>query len=437
MRNDNAFRQKDGMGRREFLRGSAAALMLASWEAAVAEGRSSSAVGKPLVAWRQGHFQVHFVYTGVGETVFLVYPDGTSLLIDCGDHPARKRGKYAVPVLPDASRHAGEWVARYVLKTNPRREKVDYMLLTHYHSDHGGGRHYHAGLSANGRYYLSGFGQAMEYLRFGKAVDRAYPTYDDPLPLSAAADCWTLSHLDGVYRELVRRGTKVEKFRLEKGGDQLRPLYGGAAGFTWRPLSANGRLLGPDGSVRDLYADFIARARPGGLNENAMSIGLKYAYGPFSLYTAGDFEDRVPQTDGTRREIEEAMAEIVGPCTVAKVNHHGNSSMCEKLVGALRSQVYVGCVWDWFHVDDGTMTRLADRSLYPGDRLLCPGVMTAARRTRDGSRPWMADVAEATYEGAHVVFDVPPGGETFTLSLVSAADETLTVRSEIEMRTRT
>ena len=47
--------------------------------------------------------------------------NGKSLLIDCGDHPARKRGKYAVPVLPDASRHAGEWVARYVLKTNPRR----------------------------------------------------------------------------------------------------------------------------------------------------------------------------------------------------------------------------------------------------------------------------------------------------------------------------
>ena len=130
------------------------------------------------------------------------------------------------------------------------------------------------------------------------------------------------------------------------------------------------------------------------------------------------------------------MAETGGPATVAKINHHGNSAMCEKLVAALKSQVYVGCIWDWFHVDDATMTRLADRSLYEGDRLLCPGILTKERRARDKDRPWMKDVPSGTYEGAHVVIDVPPGGETFTLSLVSAADETMRVVSEINLKTR-
>ena len=45
--------------------------------------------------------------------------------------------------------------------------------------------------------------------------------------------------------------------------------------------------------------------------------------------------------------------------TVAKLDHHGNSAMCEKLVAVLRSQVYVGCIWDWFHVDDAAMNRKA------------------------------------------------------------------------------
>ena len=428
------------VNRRDFIAGGAAACALPSWAAmfaqTIAAGARHPSVGQALAPWKSGHFQIHFIYTGVAESIFLIYPDGTSLLIDCGDIAAHTRGKYAVPILPGLERHAGEWIARYVLRVNPRREKVDYMLLTHYHSDHGGGRGYHAGLAPNGEYYLSGFGQAMEWLSFGKAIDRAWPTFDDPLPRRPEDDTWMVAHMQGVYRELERRGTVVERFRLEKGSDQLRPLHGDAQGFGIRPLCANGRVLMPDGAVRDLYADFIAWTKTRSLNENAMSIGMKFTYGPFGFYTAGDFEDRQRQRNGSAWEIEEAMAETVGVATVAKLDHHGNSSMCEKLVAALRSQVYVGCIWDWFHVDDATMTRLADRSLYDGDRLLCPGILTKERRARDAQRPWLKDVPEACYEGAHIVVDVPPGGKEFAVSFVSAADESMRVASCIDMRTR-
>ena len=429
------------MNRRDFIAGGAAACTVSPWMAlfaqTVAAGTRHDAVGKSLAPWKEGHFQIHFIYTGVAESVFLVYPDGTSLLIDCGDHAAHKRGKYAVPILPGLERHAGEWIARYVLRVNPRREKVDYMLLTHYHNDHGGCRAYHAGLAPNGEYYLSGFGQAMEWLSFGKAIDRAWPTFDDPLPRRPEDDSWMLAHMQGVYRELERRGTVVERFRLEKDSRQLDPLHGSAKGFGIRPLCANGRILMPDGTVRDLYADYIGRTKAKSVNENAMSIGMKFTYGPFGLYTAGDFEDWVPQADGSRREIEEDMAETVGQATVAKIDHHGNKSMHGKLVAALRSQVYVGCIWDWFHTDDATMTRLADRSLCPSDRLLCPGILTKERRARDAARHWLKDVPEACYDGAHIVVDVPPGGEAFSLSFVSAKDETMKVVSRVDMRTRT
>ena len=430
------------MNRREFIVGGMAAACSVSpvarmFASAFDAGARHPAVGLALAPWRKGHFQIHFIYTGVAESVFLIYPDGTSLLIDCGDIAAHKRGKYAVPILPGLERHAGEWIARYVLRVNPRREKVDYMLLTHYHSDHGGCRAYHAGLSRNGEYYLSGFGQAMEWLSFGKAIDRSWPTFNDPLPRRPEDDSWMLAHMQGIYRELERRGTVVERFRLEKDSDQLRPLHGGAAGFCIRPLCANGRILMPDGTVRDLYADYIARTNAGSVNENAMSIGMKFTYGSFGFYTAGDFEDRQRQSNGSAWEIEEAMAETVGSATVAKLDHHGNNAMCEKLVAALRSQVYVGCIWDWFHVDDATMTRLADRSLYEGERLLCPGVFTKERRVRDAQRPWLNDVPEACFDGAHIVVDVPPGGGKFSVSFVSAADESMRVASCIEMRTRT
>ena len=419
------------MNRREFILGGTALAAVCRIPA------DPDADVRSLVPWREGHLQIHFIYTGVAESVFILYPDSTSLLIDCGDHPAHRRGKYAVPILPSLKRHAGEWVARYVLRVNPRREKVDYMLLTHYHNDHAGARSYHAGLAPNGEYYLSGFGQAMEYLSFGKAIDRAWPTFDDPLPRRLEDDSWTLAQMVGVYRELQRRGTVVERFQLEKNSDQLAPLHGATPGFGIRPLCANGRILMPDGSVRDLYADYIARAKPQSVNENAMSIGLKFTYGPFGLYTAGDFEDHVPQPDGSRLEVEDAIAETVGRTTIAKMDHHGHNSMSRKLVAALCAQAYVGCVWDWFHADDATMSRLADRNLYKGDRLLCPGVFTDARRKRDAMRPWQAEVPEACYGGVHIVADVPPGGKTFGLSFVSAADESMTVLSNMELRTCT
>ena len=58
-------------------------------------------VGKALPPWKAGEFQVHFIYTGVAESMFWIMPDGMTMLLDCGDHPAITRGKKALWTLPD------------------------------------------------------------------------------------------------------------------------------------------------------------------------------------------------------------------------------------------------------------------------------------------------------------------------------------------------
>ena len=146
------------MNRRDFVRSAFAAPLLCSAEALAqadgAAGKQSTAncqgakhplSGKPLPAWKPGEFQVHFIYTGVAESMFWIMPDGTSMLLDCGDHPAWTRGKLAVWVLPDGNRYAGEWIARYVARVNPNKTDVDYMMLSHHHSDHGGMENWGAG----------------------------------------------------------------------------------------------------------------------------------------------------------------------------------------------------------------------------------------------------------------------------------------------------
>ena len=103
--------------------------------------------------------------------------DAISMLIDCGDCGYAKPGdakaaRLRLPPLPDASRRAGEWTARYVLRENPFGRKVDYFMLSHYHYDHSGCVRFSAGRSANGKYTLSGFGQALDFLNFGTIIGR-------------------------------------------------------------------------------------------------------------------------------------------------------------------------------------------------------------------------------------------------------------------------
>ena len=394
-------------------------------------------------AWHRGQFQVHFIYTGVAESMFLIFPDGTSMLLDCGDHNAIGRGKLAVPVLPSPDRHSGEWIARYVQRVNPRGCDVDYLMLSHYHSDHGGHQNFYASKEVRDGedYALSGFSQAAEWLTFHKAFDRCWPSYDDPIPLldHRSADC--VEQMRRFYIYMARhRGLKIEKFRVGET-NQVALLHKPKAypQFSVFNICANGRIASPpqgggEPRIIDLYKEYKEQNNPWRLNENGMSLGMIISYGPFRFYTAGDFSDRFKQPDGSTMDIEEHMADVCGAVNVAKLNHHGHYSMPAKLVSALRAQVYVSCVWDQLHNVDPVMARLSDRSLYPGERILCPGIMPAERRAEDAGKAWLDDVVPASFEGGHVVLNVEKGGRDYSITYLTAADESMTIRSVMHFK---
>jgi hypothetical protein len=56
------------MDRRDFIKTSAAATaaLMLDWEKAFAAGTAAPQVGKTWNGWKKGHFQAHFIYTGVG-----------------------------------------------------------------------------------------------------------------------------------------------------------------------------------------------------------------------------------------------------------------------------------------------------------------------------------------------------------------------------------
>ncbi|MBQ8060956.1 MAG: MBL fold metallo-hydrolase [Bacteroidales bacterium] len=426
------------MDRRDFLKSSAlatAALMF-DWEKAFAAGASAPEVGKAWKGWKPGHFQAHFIYTGVAESIFMIFPDGTTMLLDCGDHNAIGRGKLAVPVLPNPDKHSGEWIARYIKRVNPNGRKVDYMMLSHYHTDHGGSNSFYADkvTRAGGDYIMSGFSQAAEYLDFSKAFDRCWPDYNDPIPL-VERSANNVVHMRNFYDYMIRhRGMTVEKFRVG-ATDQVSMLRspGKYPEFSIRNICGNGRIAAQDGRIIDLYAD-RKKDNPGYFNENGMSIGMIISYGPFKFYTAGDFSDSWKLPDGSTFQIEDAIAEVCPKVSVAKINHHGHYSMPEKLLGALQAKVYVSCVWDQLHNVAPVMERIADRSIYPGDRIVCPGVFPKERREEDAGKAWLDVINTSSFDGGHVVLDVPKGGKDYSITYLTAADESMKVLSVMNFK---
>ena len=143
--------------------------------------------------------------------------------------------------------------------------------------------------------------------------------------------------------------------------------------------------------------------------------------------------------NGATLDVEAEQAAELDRVDVAKLNHHGCVSMPEPLVKALAPRVWLSATFASHHNDDGTLARCTSRALYAGPRTLCPNIMPACRLAAAARKglAWPADLADAVREEMHVVVDVAPGGETYTVNFISAADESMTVRDVLHFRSGT
>ena len=424
------------LNRRDFICGTAGAFA-GFWALRWSEALAHPAVGQTWAGWHPGEFQSHFIYTGLGEQQFLIFPDGTTMLLDCGDFRVGPRHRAQVPVLPSAQRFPGEWVARYVMRVNPHGDQVDYMLLSHFHNDHTGCSRSPAGVTKgrNPDYRLSGFARAAELLHFKTAIDRGWPDYADPTRIPDNIDGGSLGLMKSLYPYLQKRdGLKIEKFKLGSSDQIVQRTAHPVKGFSAFNFAANGRICSPvTRQTTDLAAE-VLRTHPKVLGENAMSLGTLFTYGKFRYYTAGDlsFTWKRP-TDGRLFCFEDDLAKILPQVNVAKLNHHGHHSMSSSLAKALDAQCYVASIWHQRHCTDDTMANLeaSGRS-----HMYFPGFLPNLARKPDGTGkyPWTAKAPKPTWEGTHVVFNVAPGGGSYTMTCLTAKDESMTVKAVFDFK---
>lgn len=377
--------------------------------------------GRPLPPWKAGELDFHIISTGRGEQAFVIMPDGTSMLIDAGDYN-NPEGMMAAPV-PDTFLRPGEYIANYVKAVNPNGENVDYLMVSHFHNDHTGDTTRPGLPVVKGplsEYICCGIMEAGQQLKFAKVFDRGYPDYNYPLLVN---DPDVDNQRKFYANKHAEYGLQQEKFDVGRL-NQIKMVHGGAAPakFAIQNIAANGEVwTGKDMATRKLY-DLDPRNPGFGENENIKSLVIRIDYGPFSLYTGGDFNGNLYSGDGDRTlAVEDEAAEAIGPVDVAKTNHHCcGGTFPPKFLKTLDARHYlIGC-WDYWHLNPEVMDRVYRLGRYNGE----PQVFTTYRYyTYDknfGDCEWMRDLAP---EFGHIVVRVAPGGKTYDIYVLSDRDE--------------
>ena len=364
-----------------------------------------------LRPWKEGYLDIHQISTGRGNATFMILPDGTTMMVDMGDLGDTSHFRQEVmPAVPSSEKSPAQWVAKYVRhfsKPLSNDGKIDYMLITHYDSDH---------IGAPG---TKGVSELDSLLHIEKIVDRGY---DYPTPeLALAMNRWTLPGYLRTMESRASRGLGYEKFVV--GSDtQFALLHELRKDFKIRNIYANGHLWTGDG-LRDIvigegdeYAENLKA-----MNENRLSCTINISYGDFDYHSGGDIQGSSANSTRPWRNVEKFVGEFIGETDVVLANHHAYSdAMYDPFLKAVTPQVCILPVWDYYHPQPSTLYNMLRGGIdddHPAVRDSVNYVFSAGIVGSNLER--LAADGQLIMPDGHVVVRVYEGGDRFQVFVLN------------------
>jgi len=381
---------------------------------------AAAPVSKALPAWKPGVLEIHHIATNRGNSALLILPDRTTMMVDAG--AIYGTTPYLSDPLPSGQRRPGQWIGRYARRRLEASglTAIDTFLLTHLHGDHVGSLPPDGPLSSDGTYRLTGVSDVAAIVPISRFVDRAWPDYTYPVPANG--------DFQKNYRAFLQAqsnaGKKIERFHA--GSKDQFPLQHNSAAypsFEIRNLIANGEVWTGEGEQTKKLFPELSTLKPADYPaENPCSCAIRLRYGKFGYFTGGDLTNDTNYGRDPWRDSESAAAEACGPVSVAVTNHHGYfNANGDRYVRALQPQVFVIPAWDSAHPTVNVLNTLFSKAIYSRNRDVFATLIKQENRIANKKTDDLKSRA------GHIVVRVEPGGETFSVHILSNTDESDTV----------
>ena len=384
-------------------------------------------VGKPLPKWKEGGLDIHHINTGQGSATLLVFPDGTTLLVDAGainSRDWRTNKPRNIPTKPSNERQAGEWIARYVQKALAHQTSpaIDYALISHFHDDHMG-TPLNVMKQSSAGYTLAGITEVGEFIPIRKIIDRGWPDYSYPTPMTA--DSMVSNYRRFLQWQQQHKGMAIERFRAGSN-DQIVLLKSKKYPFEVRNIAVNGEMwTGSGNQTTPLFPPLPSLKSADFPNENMCSAVFQIRYGKFEYFSGGDLQGVIRFGAPAWHDVETPIAQVVGPVEVQLVDHHGYpDSQNGTLLTRLQPRVMVVPSWASSHPGKDVLERMFSEEFYKGPRdVFMTNLLPEAKTAIADLLPRLQS------EGGHVVIRVEKGGKKYQIIVLDDTAESFRVKA--------
>lgn len=396
-------------------------------------------IGKPLLQWKEGYLDLHHINTGRGNAAFYILPDGTTVLFDAGElDPTNPRttSKRNAVIRPNNTRHPYEWIAGYIKKVSPLKEKavIDYAVISHFHDDHFGSWYEGAPLSVTKEYALTGITGVSELIPIHRLLQRDYN-----YPVSVENRLAKYKGKEDTYVKTWNNYTSFLKAQQQKGMQVMLFKAGvktqisllqhpqNFKEFFIHNIKSNGLIwTGKDSSTAQHFPQVDSLDSKNWPDENTLSNVLVIHYGPFTYYTGGDCSGNVFVGDAAWRDVETPVAKVVGEVDVATMDHHGNrDAVNEFQVKTFKPRVWIEQTWTADHPGHEVLIRATSPYLYEGKRDLFATNMLEPNKLVIGP---LVDQSYLSQQG-HILVRVLPGGKNYYVIILDDSNEDMLVKS--------